>query len=123
MDAHLLDALHINGIRAYGYVGALPEEQVLGQWFSVNITLWIDLAKAAESDRLDDTRDYGSIVSDTQHLIRTAQFALIERLAGAIANLCLQYEDVAQVRVQLTKEVPPIPDFSGHITVDITRPR
>lgn len=116
-----LDTLHINGIRAYGYTGALPEEQVLGQWFSTDITLWLDLDRAAESDRLDDTRDYSAIVTDTLDLIRTSRFALIEKLAGAIANLCLRYDDVNQVRVQLTKEVPPIPDFSGHITVDITR--
>lgn len=115
------DTLHINGIRAYGYTGALPEEQVLGQWFSTDITLWLDLEKAAESDRLDDTHDYSAIVSDTLDLIRTSRFALIEKLAMAIAKLCLQFDDVNQVRVQLTKEVPPIPDFAGHITVDITR--
>ena len=46
-----MDAIHLTNIRAYGYTGALPAENVLGQWFQVDIILYLDLAEAAESDR------------------------------------------------------------------------
>ncbi|HEY9734659.1 MAG TPA: dihydroneopterin aldolase, partial [Trichocoleus sp.] len=49
------DHIHVTGIRAYGYIGALPEENVLGQWFEVDLTLWLDLAPAGESDDLTQT--------------------------------------------------------------------
>jgi dihydroneopterin aldolase len=118
-----MDALHINGIRAYGYTGALPEEQVLGQWFEVNLTLWRDLSTAGQSDRLTDTHDYSNTVPEIQTLIHSSRYQLIESLAEAIAQTVLQDSSLSQVRVQLVKLTPPIPNFDGTITVDITRPQ
>jgi dihydroneopterin aldolase len=115
------DCLHIQGIRAYGYTGFLPEEQRLGQWFEVSLSLWLDLSIAAESDRLPDTYDYSNVVQSIQSLIQTAKFALIEKLAEAIAQLVLSGGQVEQVRVQLVKLAPPIPNFDGRIVIDITR--
>ena len=116
-----MDALNIDGIRAYGYTGALPEEQVLGQWFEVNLTLRLDLSQACQSDRLSDTHDYSHTVPAIQSLIQASRYQLIESLAEAIAQLVLKDGKIEQVRVQLIKLTPPVPNFSGHITVDITR--
>lgn len=117
------DCIHLTGIRGYGYIGVLPEEQVLGQWFEVNLTLWLDLAPAGRSDRLEDTLDYGQVVKQVQQLLQTSRFALLERTATAIADRVLQAEQVMQVRVQLTKPNPPIADFMGQVTIDLIRPR
>lgn len=115
------DCLHVTGIRAYGYTGVYPEEKALGQWYEVDLTLWLDLAKAGESDRLEDTHNYGSDVTAIQNLIRTAKFDLIERLVDAIARLVLEADEIKQVRVKLTKVSPPIPDFTGSVAVEIIR--
>jgi dihydroneopterin aldolase len=117
-----MDCIKVTGIRAYGYVGLLPEEQILGQWFEVELTVWVDLAKAGESDRIQDTYDYRAAIAAVQKLIKTEKFALIEKLAGAIAHTILE-SGVEQVRVQVTKVAAPIPDFDGKISVDITRSR
>lgn len=117
-----MDFIQVTGIRAFGYIGLLPEEQALGQWFEVDLTVWFDLAKAGESDRIEDTYNYRSAVLAVQKLIKTERFALIEKLAGAIANLILE-SGVEQVRVRVTKVAAPIPNFDGRISVDITRTR
>lgn len=116
-----MDCIHLTGIRCYGYTGYLPEEQVLGQWFEVDLTLWLDLAPAGKSDNIEDTLDYRIAIAQVQHLVRTAKFALVERLAGAIADTILELKGVTQVRVQLTKPAAPIPDFAGQITIELTR--
>jgi dihydroneopterin aldolase len=116
-----MDAIRVRGIRAYGYTGLLPEEQVLGQWFEVDLTLWVDLAAAGNSDRIGDTVDYRAAIAIVKRLITTEKFALVERLAEAIATEILTLNLVQQIRVQLTKVAPPIPDFGGNITIDITR--
>jgi 7,8-dihydroneopterin aldolase/epimerase/oxygenase len=118
-----MDCLHINGIRAYGNIGVLPEEQALGQWFEVNLTLWLDLSNAAKSDRLEETHDYCADVNAIQELIKTCRFKLIERTAGAIADLVLASPEIQQVRVRLTKLTPPIPNFDGNVSVELTRTR
>ncbi|MDX2231236.1 MAG: dihydroneopterin aldolase [Leptolyngbyaceae cyanobacterium bins.349] len=123
-----MDVIRLTGIRSYGYTGALPEEQVLGQWFEVDVTLWLDLALAGQSDRLTDTLDYGVVVQTVQQLVKTARFALLERLADAIADTILklsatQTQSVQQVQVCLTKLAAPIPDFTGKVTIELTRQR
>ncbi|NMF85901.1 dihydroneopterin aldolase [Nodosilinea sp. P-1105] len=119
-----MDAIHLTGIRAYGYTGALPEETVLGQWFEAEVTLYLDLATATQSDRLSDTHDYRLVITQTQQIIRQQTFALIERLAGAIAAAALASDPRLQrVRVKLTKLHPPIPDFAGQVAVEISRDR
>lgn len=119
-----MDAIHLTNIRAYGYTGALPEENVLGQWFQADITLYLDLTEAAEGDRLADTHDYRTVINSTQRIIREAKFALIERLAGAIATSTLASDPRLQrVTVRVTKLTPPIPDYTGQVAVEITRDR
>lgn len=117
-----MDKIHVTGIREYGYTGVLPEEQVLGQWFEVDITLWKDLSTAAQSDRLEDTHDYRTTIQTVKHIIKSQTFALLEALAGAIADEILANKDITQVHVRLTKPAAPIPGFGGKITIDITRP-
>ncbi|HIK41482.1 dihydroneopterin aldolase [Thermoleptolyngbya oregonensis NK1-22] len=119
----MADCIYLTGLRAFGYSGYLEAEQVLGQWFQVDLTLWVDLSKAAESDRLEDTYDYRNNVATVLQLIRTERFRLIERLAGAIAQIMLSSGQVEQVTVRLTKVNPPIPDFTGQVAVEITRSR
>lgn len=116
-----MDSIQVNGIRAYGYVGYLPEEKVLGQWFEVDLTLWVDLTKAGHTDNIEDTLDYREAISIVKEQITTAKFALVEKLVGAIADRMLGLDKVKQVRVKLSKPAAPIPNFGGRITLDITR--
>ena len=116
-----MDSIQVTGIRAYGFTGYLPEEQVLGQWFEVDLTLWLDLAPAAASDDIVDTFDYREAIALVKDLIKNAKYALVEKLVEAIADKILSLKKVTQVRVQLSKPAAPIPDFGGKITLDIVR--
>lgn len=116
-----MDSIQLEKISCYGYTGYLPEEQVLGQWFEVDVTLWLDLCAAGESDAIEDTIDYRNIITSVQHLVKTSKFALIERLATAIAQSILATKGIEQVKVRLSKPAAPIPDFGGKITVEIIR--
>ncbi len=117
-----MDCIYLTGIRAYGYTGYLKEEQVLGQWFEVDVKLWLDLSISAETDAIEDTIDYRSIISLVQDLVKTSKFALVERLAGSIADSILHSAaTVKQVQVILSKPAAPIPDFGGKITIELIR--
>ncbi|MEN9566031.1 MAG: hypothetical protein RLZZ69_1227 [Cyanobacteriota bacterium] len=116
-----MDSIQVSGIRAYGYVGYLPEEKVLGQWFEVDLTLWIDLSPAGISDDITDTLDYREAIAIVKEQITTAKFDLVEKLVSAIADKILSLEKVSQVQVKLSKPAAPIPDFNGRITLDIIR--
>lgn len=116
-----MDFIEITEICCYGYTGYLPEEQVLGQWFEVDLTIGVDLTSAGNSDQIEDTLDYRQAIAIVKRLISVEKFALIEKLAEVIAQEILTLDKVQQVRIRLSKPAAPIPDFGGKITVDITR--
>ncbi len=116
-----MDTIEISGLKYYGYIGYLPEEQVLGQWFEVDLTLWLDLSVAGSNDQLDDSLDYRKVVEHVRHLIETSKFKTIERLNAAITHTLLDLELVQKVRSRLVKLSPPIPGFTGHIAVEMIR--
>jgi dihydroneopterin aldolase len=119
-----MDKIYVNDIRAFGYSGALPEENVLGQWFRVDLTLLLDLAAAGSSDVLADTYNYAGAVAAVQQLIQQRPFNLVETLASEIAKAVLGTDDrLTQITVKLTKLTPPVPHFAGDIAVEITRDR
>ncbi len=94
---------------------------MLGQWFEVDLTLWVDLVAVGNSDRLEDTLDYRELVERVRHQIETAKVNTMEHLASQIARSILPWDKAQKIRVRLTKVSAPIPDFSGKISVEITR--
>ena len=120
----MTDHINVSGIRAYGYIGALPEENILGQWFEIDLTLWMDLSVAGRSDSLADTHNYADIIQQTQSIIQTQKFKLIERLADAIATQALTNDPrLDTVQVTVTKLTAPVPNFDGRVAVTIERGR
>jgi 7,8-dihydroneopterin aldolase/epimerase/oxygenase len=87
------------------------------------LAMQVAVRSAGLSDRIEDTLDYRSVISRVQTLVQTSRFALVERLAEAIATSILEESQVQEVQVQLHKLHAPIPDFNGRITIDITRRR
>ena len=118
-----MDWIRLTQIRCYGFTGFLPEEQVLGQWFEVDVAMQVAVRSAGLSDRIDETVDYRNVIQRVQTLVKTSRFAVVERLAQAIADSILEELQVQEVQVKLHKLHAPIPDFNGKITIDITRRR
>jgi 7,8-dihydroneopterin aldolase/epimerase/oxygenase len=116
-----MDVIQLTGIRCYGYTGYLHEERVLGQWFEVDLRIWLDLATAGQSDRIEDTLDYRGVITAVKETISTAKFALVEKLADAIISKVLAEDRVQRVELKLHKPGAPIPDFGGKITIELTR--
>ncbi len=116
-----MDTIKIFGIRGYGYTGYFPEEQTLGQWFEVDLSISLDLSITGGDDNLDNTLNYADVVECVSRLLVTARFKTIERLNTVITEAILEFAAVASVRSRLVKVSPPIPGFSGSIAVEMTR--
>ena len=116
-----LDLIRISGIRHYGYTGFFAEEQVLGQWFEVNLSLWLDLATTGANDQLENTLNYAEVVAEVTAVMDAARFKTLERLNTAILERVLAFAQVRLAHSELVKLSPPIPGFSGQITIAMTR--
>ncbi|HSV40795.1 MAG TPA: dihydroneopterin aldolase [Nocardioidaceae bacterium] len=118
-----LDRLAVHGIEATGHHGVFDFERREGQTFRVDLVLGLDTRVAAESDTLQDTVDYGTLVAQVKEAIETDPVNLIETLAKRIADVCLADERVQWAEVTLHKPEAPIEATFSDVTLTIRRSR
>lgn len=108
----------------YGYHGALPEENRLGQRFAADVTLTTDLYNASVTDSLEQTINYAEVYKRIKETIEGPPCALIETVAGRIADIILtEFPSVSGCCVRISKPDPPIPGSTGQVSVEIERQR
>lgn len=116
-----LDRIHIRDLRARCIIGINDWEREKKQDIVVNLTLHADLAAAGQSDRIDDTVDYKDLRNRVIDAAESSEYFLIERMAEAIAQLCL--EDPRIQRVDVAVDKPGALRFARSVAVEITRTR
>lgn len=117
-----LDRISLKGVRARGFHGVLDEERRDGQEFRVDVVLGVlSISKAARSDDLRHTVDYGGVARAVVEVIEGPPVNLIETLAVALAERCLAFDFVRAVTVTVHKPQAPIPVPFDDVSVTITR--
>lgn len=117
------DRLAVYGVEAVGHHGVFDFEKREGQIFRVDLVLGLDTRAAAESDDLQDTVDYGSIVASVKKAIESDPVDLIETLAARIADVCLGDERVQWTEVTVHKPNAPIEATFTDVALTIRRSR
>jgi dihydroneopterin aldolase len=88
--------------------GALPEEQNRRQPYEFDVDVVADVTAATESDRLDDTLDYGAILNRIEQVTANETFQLFERMAARVAKAVLVDDRMVEVSVEVRKLRPPV---------------
>jgi dihydroneopterin aldolase len=111
-EAGMTDRIALRGLRVRGHHGVFDHERRDGQDFVVDITVWMDLTKAAASDDLADTLHYGELAEHAAAIVAGEPCNLIETVAARIADGVMADARVIAVEVTLHKPQAPIPlDF------------
>ncbi|WP_028777616.1 dihydroneopterin aldolase [Shimazuella kribbensis] len=118
-----MDKIILKQMSFYGYHGAFPEENKLGQRFLVDLELRLDLQAAGTTDQLNNSIDYGDVFQVVQQMVEHQRFRLIEALAENIADELLTKFPVPEVLVRVTKPDPPIPGHYESVGVELVRSR
>ncbi|OLN28153.1 dihydroneopterin aldolase [Desulfosporosinus metallidurans] len=119
MSGH--DVIHLRGLEFYAYHGVMPEEQVLGQKFLIDMDLFCDLRLAGSSDQVGDTIHYGEVYQVIEACVISDRHQLIERLAEDIAQRVIGQFSCTSVRVEVHKPQAPIPGIFRDVSVEIWR--
>jgi len=98
MDRVFIEALSLKGKHGVG-----EHERATEQEFLIDIAAEFDAGKAASSDRLEDTVDYGRFRAIAASVVSGNSFFLIERLAGRIAEEVLTDKRITKVSVTVRK--------------------
>ena len=118
------DRIILDGMRFYGFHGVNPEERALGQEYLVDLTVEMDLGRAGQSDRLEDTISYARIYRAVRDVMEGEPRNLLEAAAQSIADRVLSDFPVDAVSVRVKKPHPPIRgSIIESATVEIFRRR
>lgn len=118
-----MDKIYFQRMAYYGYHGVFPAEAELGQRFFVDLELSLDLSKAAQSDELQDTVNYGEIYSVVKGIVEEERYKLLEALTGRIADQLLAQFPLDEVKVKVTKPDPPIKGHYEAVAIEMVRKR
>jgi 7,8-dihydroneopterin aldolase/epimerase/oxygenase len=119
----MADRIELRGLTVRGHHGVHEEERSDGQDFVVDITVWLDLERAAASDDLADTLDYGVLAQRAADIVGGRARNLIEAVAGEIADDVMRDDRVHAVEVVLHKPQAPIPLTFNDVAVVARRSR
>lgn len=117
----ILDKIILKGIEIFAYHGAFPEENFLGQRFTVNIEMEKDIRQACINDTLEDTVHYGLVHDDIVNLVKNNKFKLLEKLAEEIAKLIVTKYKLERITVNIEKPNAPINGIFKYVAVEIKR--
>ncbi len=117
-----MDKIIITDLLVRGYIGFQEWEREKRQDILINLTLFTDMRRAGETDRVEDALDYKTITKRIIAYVEEGErhHDLVESLAAVIARICLEGgAERAIVRV----EKPGALRFTRSVGVEIDRSR
>jgi dihydroneopterin aldolase len=118
------DRIFINGLSLHAYHGVMAYEAKVGQTFTIDLLLDIDLAAAAKSDKVADTVSYDQVVAVAAETFTAQKFKLIEAAAGKVADAVLaKFARVRAIEVTIHKPHAPIAATFSDVGVIVKRGR
>jgi dihydroneopterin aldolase len=120
----MTDRIFIKGLMLHAYHGVMPHEAKVGQSFSIDLTLDIELSAAARSDKVMDTVSYDKVVEVASDAFSAQRLRLIEAAAGRIADAILaKFRRVIAVEVTIHKPHAPIAATFSDVGITLSRRR
>jgi dihydroneopterin aldolase len=115
------DRIFLRGLSAQCIIGFIDWERRTPQTLLIDLELPCDCARAARSDRVEDTIDYKRVAKRVLGWLPGTQFHLVETLAHRLALLLLAEFSLDWVRVSVNK--PGAIRDSRDVGVSIERTR
>ncbi|HEX5509351.1 MAG TPA: dihydroneopterin aldolase [Pseudolabrys sp.] len=118
------DRIFINGLSLHAYHGVMPYEGKVGQTFTMDMVLEMDLTAAGRSDKVADTVSYDEVVACASKAFVAHKFRLIEAAAACVADAVLgEFRHVEAIQVTIHKPHAPIAATFKDVGVTIVRAR
>ena len=119
-----MDSIIARGLTFKAFHGLHEQEREKGQDFKVDLEMFVDLTKAGQSDRLEDTIDYARVFSLVEEIVTATRFDLIEALAENVAQSLLSvFPPLQAIEVTVFKPEAPVQGRFDYFAVKILRHR
>jgi len=114
-----MSLISIEKMEFYAYHGCFEEEQKIGTWFNVDLSLEVDTSKAEKSDNLEDTVNYQAVYQVVKEQMMIPSH-LLENVARRILDAIQEnFTDVTYGWVKVKKMNPPLGGVMESVSVEI----
>ena len=116
-----MDKIIIRDLLLRGIIGINPDERTNKQDILINMVLYVDTRRAAETDAIEDAVNYRTI---TKHVIRHIEASadyLVEKLVNDLARIIITEYGVERAIIRVEK--PGALRFAESVGVEIDRSR
>ncbi|NQY27280.1 MAG: dihydroneopterin aldolase [Piscirickettsiaceae bacterium] len=100
-----MDKIFLNDLNIDTIIGIYDWERETLQTLSFDLEMDWDIAKAAKSDDITDTLDYGAIATTIVSFVEASRYQLIETLAEDLCALLLKSYPIPKLKLTLSKPV------------------
>lgn len=98
-----MDKIFLSELKVDTVIGIWEWERKIRQTVVIDLEMSADIAKAAATDRVEDTLNYKSVAKRVQSFVAESSFQLVETLAERIAAIVREEFGVAWVKVRVNK--------------------
>jgi len=114
-----MSLISIEKMEFYAYHGCFEEEQKIGTWFNVDLSLEVDTSKAEKSDNLEDTVNYQAVYQVVKEQMMISSH-LLENVGCRILNAIQEnFPAVTYGWVKVKKMNPPLGGVMESVSVEI----
>lgn len=115
--------IRLDGMRFACRHGVLKSEMLAPNIFMVDFEADYDVSRAAASDNIEDTLNYGEIYDIVAEQMQRPS-ALLEHLCGRIVSaISAAHPELESFRVQVSKQNPPVNGAARWSRVELTYTR
>ena len=113
--------IEITGLSLYTHIGVSAAEREIGQRLLFDIRIDVGESDATETDRVEDTVDYGEVCQLVALVAQQRSYKTLERLCTVVADRIIDEFGAEAVWVKAAKPEPPIPLALEEVSVEVWR--
>lgn len=111
--------IYLRNVRFHAFHGVLPQEEIVGNDYLVNLVLDHDFSSAMQTDDLQGTLNYAEVYQKVREEMAVPS-KLLEHVAGRIAHrLFSDFPEIQKLQLSITKVNPPMGADSDGAGVEV----
>ena len=111
--------IRMEGIKFYAFHGVMPQENVVGANFYVDLKLKTNFTNATQTDELEGTVSYADIYNSVKEVMETPS-KLLEHVCQRIARrIFTDFPTIEAIDIRLNKENPPMGACADKVGVEV----
>jgi dihydroneopterin aldolase len=100
-----MDKIFLNDLKIDTIIGIYDWERHTQQTLTFDLEMDWDIHRAAETDDISNTLDYGAIAQKIVNFVKASDYQLIETLAEDLAQMLLNEFAIPKLKLTLSKPV------------------